>query len=161
MMRLPPKIAARQAKVKRSQLPAGAAPRSREQNDAGAVVITLPRPPTPLLTMNRAIGMHWRVYEDRMGPWRDEVAWVAKAHRDAIRAMALPVTIGTTLRVAVMRRADPSNFSLHTKSMVDGLVHAGCLDDDSPAYVRTLEPVLLVDRTSQAVTLTIRPARTS
>lgn len=157
LSRIPPKIAARQAKALSRPVPP-ATPYVLSRDETGCVVITLPRPPTPLLTINRAIGMHWRVYADRMDPWRDEVAWVAKAHREAIRAMALPVTVETTLRVAVIRRIDPSNMALHTKSMVDGLVAAGCLDDDSPAYVRTEEPVLLVDRVSQAVTLTIRPA---
>jgi hypothetical protein len=155
MMRLPPKIAARQAKAR--PLPAGAA-RPRERDDAGAVVITLPRPPTPPLTMNRVIGMHWAAYRPETDPWRDEFATMAKGRRRAVRALGLPVTIELTLRFARGGRRDPANYYPNLKSVIDGLVIAACLDDDSPAYVHTLEPVVVVDRTSQEVTLRIWPA---
>ena len=125
-----------------------------------AVVLSLPCPPTKPLSMNTAIGMHWAAYARHMDPWRDAIAWVAKAHRSEIQAMAKPVTIGVTLRFKRGARRDSANFYPCSKSLCDGLVHAGCLPDDSPAYATILEPVLLVDKTDQSVTLTITPHNT-
>lgn len=127
----------------------------------GEVVITLPRPPSPLLSMNQAIGMHWAKYAKRMDPWRDEIAWLAKAHRRTVQAMAKPVTVEMVIHVNPRSRYDPSNMLPNLKSAVDGMKNAGCFPDDGPAWVKTLEPIVIKDRTSRAVTLTIRPAETS
>lgn len=158
-MRLPPKLVGQGRTRPVMRIAAGPLrpPVDVEEGD-GVVVITLPRPPTPPLSMNQAIGMHWARYAEHMDPWRDEFAWTAKAHRPAVRALALPVTVELTLRFAAARRRDNANAAPCMKSAVDGCTIAGLWDDDSPAYVRTLEPVLLVDRDSQAVTLTIRGA---
>ncbi len=73
--------------------------------------------------------------------------------------MKKPVTMQLTLRYPVVRIRDPHNtVGTVCKAACDGTVLAGALPDDSPEYVRMLEPILLVDRTSQAVTLTIRAA---
>lgn len=124
------------------------------------VVITIPRPPTPVIGENKLRGMHWGQRARAMDPWRDEIAWLAKRHRAAIRAMPKPVTIAITFRFPLNRVRDPSNLNGGgiTKALIDGIVNAGCLPGDDPRYVRTVEPVLLVDKTSQAVTLTITPA---
>lgn len=126
--------------------------------DDGAVTITLPRPPTKPLSMNEAIGIHWGRYAKRMDPWRDEFTWLLKAHRKAIQAMEKPVTVKLTIRFKRGARRDNANFYPCVKSALDGAVHAGCLDDDSPAYVTVAETVCLYDPNSEAVTLTITPA---
>ena len=124
-----------------------------------AVVLTLPRPPTPPLSENQSRSLHWAERNKRLHPWRDEFCWLAKGHRKAIQAMKKPVAMQLTIRYPVARRRDNHNtVGTVCKAVCDGIVMAGALDDDSTEYVTMLEPILLVDKTSQAVTLTITPA---
>lgn len=128
----------------------------------GEVVITLPRPPTPPLSENQSRSLHWSARNKRLHPWRDEFCWLAKGHRTAIQAMAKPVTMQLTIRYPIVRRRDAHNtVGTCAKAACDGIVLAGALPDDTPEYVTMLDPILLVDRESQAVTLTIRPAEMS
>lgn len=126
---------------------------------AEAVVISLPRPPARPLSENESRTLHWSVRKARLLPWRTEFGWLLKAHRKAIQGMAKPVTVELTLRYSTARIRDPHNLmGTVVKEIVDSLKDTDCVPDDNPLYVRTVEPVLLVDKTSQAVTLTITPA---
>jgi hypothetical protein len=73
--------------------------------------------------------------------------------------MEKPVSMQLTIRYPIARRRDNHNMvGTVCKAVCDGIVLAGALEDDSTEYVTMLEPILLVDRTSQAVTLAITPA---
>lgn len=122
------------------------------------VVLTLPRPPTRPLSMNQAIGMHWAAYARHMDPWRDEIAWLAKARRKDVQAMAKPVTIQVTIHVSPRSTYDPSNMLPCLKSLVDGLKIGGLFPNDGPTYVTTLEPVMVKHPTRREVEIRITPA---
>jgi hypothetical protein len=124
-----------------------------------AVVLTLPRPPSPPLSENASRTLHWAARNRRLRPWGDEFGWLLKGHRAAIQAMDKPVTVELTLRFRNVRIRDPHNLvGTVLKEIIDSAVRTGCLPDDNPLYVRTVEPILLVDKTDQSVTLTITPA---
>lgn len=58
------------------------------------------------------------------------------------------------------RRRDPHNFAPTLKHVIDGLVDAGLWPDDTPEYVRTLEPALAVRR-DRLVRISITPRATA
>jgi crossover junction endodeoxyribonuclease RusA len=105
-----------------------------------AIVIEFRRP-SLLLNMNDRL--HWSVQR------RTAAAWRAAARVAAIQQIEPPVQLGPSLieldlPVADGRRRDPHNYAPTLKHVVDGLVDAGLWPDDTPNWVRTLEPSLHV-----------------
>lgn len=55
-----------------------------------------------------------------------------------------PATVWVHLPFTTARRRDPHNFVPCVKAIVDGLVDAGVWPDDTPEWVRVMEPELVV-----------------
>ena len=66
-------------------------------------------------------------------------AWAALAARPGAQP---PSIVEVSLPVRDNRRRDPHNYYPTVKAIVDGLVDAGLWPDDTPEFVRTVEPVL-------------------
>jgi len=119
------------------------------------LVIEFPAP-NPPLSINQANKMHWGTRSRRLKPWR-------QATFDAV--ISLPSTViakevGTAQRLEATihlpfktkRRRDPHNYvGTNVKAIVDGLVDAGMILDDTPEYITVNEPVLLVGEGNHVV----------
>lgn len=89
-----------------------------------------------------------------MARYRREQDWQQAAYIAACASLGRspaararpPATITLTLPFARNARRDPHNYVATVKPIVDGLVKAGVWPDDTPEYVRTVEPSLLVTR---------------
>lgn len=88
------------------------------------------RVPYGLLTMNRR--GHWSERRDVTDYWRPTAAAAARrAHVPAMRLAAITVTF----HKATAARYDPGNLAPVSKAIVDGIVDAGVLPDDSREYL--------------------------
>lgn len=89
--------------------------------------------PVTLNASKRARGTY--LINRELKEWR---AWAAK-EADGIPAMRTPVTVTAThLRRTRASLPDVGAPILAVKAVIDGLVDAGVLPDDGPAYVRRL-----------------------
>jgi len=119
------------------------------------VTIEFPQP-GPLMSMNDR--PHWAAKARAVRTWRTAayVAADATPHR-----LLPPGLVELHLPVPDRRRRDPMNYAPTLKACVDGLVDAGLWPDDTPEFVRTLEPTLyVVPRSAPRVvriTITDRP----
>lgn len=73
----------------------------------------------------------WRIARD----WRDATYWLAKAERIPALGSA---TVDITVHLAAGRRADAANYPSgpSVKGILDGLVRAGVIADDSGTYLQ-------------------------
>lgn len=121
--------------------------------------------PTHPLSQNKALGGHWASVRARLEPWKD-AAWVT-AHNHRVRALRArrapiwrpkPITVQPVIQFRKHARRDPHNYTgTITKAIVDGLVRAKIVPDDTAAWVTVLDPVLEVqpDR-GRPLTCTVR-----
>lgn len=109
--------------------------------------------PSELLNMNDRDP--WYVVRPRAKSWRAAAYIAAMQHIEPPRQLP-PALVELTLPVVDRRRRDPHNFAPTLKHVVDGLVDAGLWPDDTPEYVRTLEPALAVRR-DRVVRISITP----
>lgn len=121
------------------------------------LTVTFPQP-ARLMSLNDR--MHWRTRHRLTKTWR-KAAWAA-ALMAALDARPLggrtrlpEALVLVSLPVPDRRRRDPHNYHLTYKAIVDGLVDAGFWPDDTPEWVSTGEPSLVVDRRARTVTVTI------
>jgi crossover junction endodeoxyribonuclease RusA len=113
-----------------------------------AVVIQFPRPGQPLSMNDRG---HWRAKANRTRDWRTTTAVFA----GFVGARSLPPsTVQVTIPFLRGGRRDPHNYFATVKPIIDGLVDAGLWPDDTPEWVTTVEPELVVDP-EMVVTVTI------
>lgn len=113
------------------------------------VVLRFPAPESRCPSMNDR--EHWTVANSR------KLLWQQAAYYAAVGAKArdLPrCEVSIELPVKGNRRRDPHNLFPTVKHLVDGLVQAGVWRDDTPEYVRTVEPTLVVGGTEVVITLT-------
>ena len=113
-------------------------------------------PPGKLLSMNDR--MHWRPKAALTAAWV-EVAWRAGqqwARRQ--KWSPVPCTVQLLVPVRDRRRRDPHNYFATVKPVIDGLVLAGLWPDDTPEWVRTIEPALVLGATRVGVLLEPREA---
>jgi crossover junction endodeoxyribonuclease RusA len=93
-------------------------------------------PPGP----NQTVRWHWgrRAKERRV--WRDASAWGARAAygRSSMAGHHRPVEVAVTFHFRVTRTRDRDNLVASLKPVLDGLVDAGILKDDSPTWLRSL-----------------------
>ena len=81
---------------------------------------------------------------------------------DAIEQFALEglpwekVEVLVTQYHKVKRRRDTDNTIGSLKSMYDGIVLAGIVEDDTPEFMKRAEPVFAVDKTEPRTQITIR-----
>lgn len=95
--------------------------------------------PGRLLSMNDR--QHWRSKATATKAWR----W--RTHSAVLVGWQLaPCTVTVELPVRDNRRRDPHNYFATVKPIIDGLVDAGLWPDDTPEWVTTTEPRLVVRR---------------
>jgi crossover junction endodeoxyribonuclease RusA len=109
------------------------------------------RAPTIPLSENEARGQHWAKVAERLDPWKT-ATWVTT--RNAITQNAVPwegsrphqaITVQVSIPFRTNRRRDAHNYTgTIVKAVVDGLVKAGLVPDDTPEWVTVLDPVLTV-----------------
>ena len=128
----------------------------------GAVDLEFTAPTRPL-SINRANGMHFAARRRLLEPWKD-VAW-ALGHnyrREAARTPqgrpTGPITVQVVLPFRQANRRDAHNYTgTVVKAVVDGLVRAGIIPDDTPDHLTVLDPEFVIVRDkSEPLTSTIR-----
>lgn len=117
-----------------------------------ALTITFPQP-APLLNMNSR--QHWAVKAREVAAWRSRAFYAARSV-PAVRRNCGPSFVMLTLPVPDRRRRDPANLFATAKPVVDGLVDGAIWPDDTPEWVTTIEPRLVVSR-DRVVTVHIWP----
>jgi crossover junction endodeoxyribonuclease RusA len=117
--------------------------------DGKPLVLEFPAPGVPP-SENAVRGQHWAQVREALKPWRD-VAWVAcrnevvRGHVPWLGHRAIKVQV--VLTFAGKNRRDPHNYvGTVVKAIVDGLVRAGLVPDDTPEWVEVLEPILVVTK---------------
>lgn len=133
--------------------------------------------PTRPLSVNRSNGMHYRARARLLDPWKD-VAWAlarnaliqeAARRREmyknaAWRAVPAPITVQVVLPFRQANRRDAHNYTgTNVKAVVDGLVRAGIVPDDTPEWVTVLDPEFVIVRDKAeplTATIRIRPRET-
>lgn len=119
--------------------------------------------PTRPLSVNRSNGMHYRARARLLDPWKD-AAWALAHNWDVRRRRArtlwtpVPITVQVVLPFRQANRRDAHNYTgTNVKAVVDGLVRAGIVPDDTPEWVTVLDPEFLIVRDkSEPLTATIR-----
>jgi hypothetical protein len=76
---------------------------------------------------------HWATTSGAIASWR--TAGKLYAHKARLPHILLPVTITAHVHRTDNRRADAANRYPTAKAVIDGIVDAGVLDDDSDRYV--------------------------
>ena len=95
---------------------------------------------------------HWSLYSKEKAKWTSLVAWEAKAAR--LKPVAHPVEINF-LWYLKDRRSDPDNCRYACKHVLDGLVAASIIPDDSLRWVVGFSDQFAVDRANPRVKVTI------
>lgn len=86
--------------------------------------------------------------------WTDEVAWLCKAaHIPLMGRVSVKITW-----CEPDKRRDPDNIAAAAKYVMDGLVMAGVIRDDSQRYVSGISHVWNVDKESPRVVVEIEEA---
>lgn len=123
------------------------------------------RQPNVPVSENKTRGRHWAPVKVALEPWK-QAAWVV-AHNHRVRSMKArriltwkprPIVVTPVLQFRGVRRRDPHNYTgTITKAIVDGLVRAQIVPDDTPNWVTVTDPVLeVVTDPLQPLTCTIR-----
>ena len=109
------------------------------------IVLEFPAP-TDAWSINQERKMHWTEARQIAREWRlaGKLGWrmLPIGEREAWEPRRCEVEI--TLPVKDGRRRDPMNWFGPVKSLIDGLVDGGVWPDDTPEWVRVVEPVLNV-----------------
>ncbi len=98
---------------------------------------------------------HWRVKARKVA----DIRWAATAcvFRDVLAHELDRVAVGLTYVPRDRRRRDPDNLVVPLfKALVDGIVDAGIVPDDTPAYVLRSMPVIAEPDGDPRLVLTIR-----
>ena len=104
------------------------------------MILTIPEPPPSWRPIYS--GMHYRTRMALANKWH---ALVREAALSVQAGEAeTPVTITVTANYPDARRRDPDNIC--AKFLVDGLVHAGVIPDDSDQYVSSVTTRITRDR---------------
>jgi len=84
--------------------------------------------------------LHWAAKNRRVQDIKDAIGW--RVRQNKIPRME-HVTVQLMFQPQDRRRRDPSNLMPTQKAAVDGLVAAGVVVDDTPAYVEEKIPAVL------------------
>ena len=82
----------------------------------------------------------------------ERVAWLSKGHK--IEKYPVNITLQWFLKDG---RIDPDNVSFGGKAILDGLVIAGVLKDDSLKYIKSIAHVFEIDKSDPRVEVEISP----
>ena len=88
----------------------------------------------PLALNATSKSSHWQASKE-IAQWREDAAWTVKAKR--LKPLEGPVTIHVYPQTSG-RLTDCASCVLAVKGIVDGLVDANLLVDDSPKYVEAI-----------------------
>lgn len=112
--------------------------------------------PADYLSMNSR--GHWRKYAGPIRLWRTTAFFAARDARVKGRwpTPLEPSVVEVSLPVPDRRRRDPHNLFATVKPIVDGLVDAGLWPDDTPEWVTTMEPRLVLHGDLVVVSITAR-----
>lgn len=116
-------------------------------------------------SINRTKSMHWAARQRALEPWKD-LAWaVARNYRVQARGFVpMPITVQAVLPFRTANRRDPHNYTgTVVKAIVDGLVKAGVVPDDTPDWVTVIDPEFRIVRDKSdplTATVRIRPRET-
>lgn len=118
--------------------------------------------PNKPLSVNKS--GHWAKRRRLLEPWKD-AAWVTAHNARVARLIdtGTPITVQAVLPFRGVRVRDPHNYTgTVVKAIVDGIVQAGIVPDDNPAWVTVLDSELVVIPAPEPLTVTvrIRPRRT-
>jgi Holliday junction resolvase RusA-like endonuclease len=97
-------------------------------------------PPCAPWSINMERTKHWSWRSKRVSWWRTTALVAA---RKAGVGELPPSRIEVELPFDRGGRRDPSNYLPAVKALIDGLVDAGCWDDDTAEYVEVVEPRLV------------------
>lgn len=121
------------------------------------LVIQFP-PPAKLLNMNDRL--HWAQRSKLNAAWRQAAGAAAAVERRRRAWVPVPITVTIALPVRGKLRRDPHNFFATIKPCIDGLVTpGGVVPDDTPEWVTTFEPTLVVGGLDVVITCTPRTAQ--
>lgn len=86
---------------------------------------------------------HWTWTAKHKRAWREAAYWAACEWRSKPKQRRLSnlAVVTCVFPVTTNRRRDPHNYFPTLKPIIDGLTDAGLWPDDTPEYVRTIEPV--------------------
>lgn len=122
-----------------------------------ALVLEFRQPNAPV-SINALKGKHWSHFRKATEPWKI-AAW-AMARNAKVKAMKRgnpeptpepthwllwpkPITVQVVLRFRSATRRDPHNYTgTVVKAIVDGLVRAAMVPDDTADWVTVLDPIL-------------------
>ena len=110
-------------------------------------MITYDIPRALLLTSNQR--QHWATKAKITRELRRIAFWYGRAHLDQAPD-AFPVRCVVTINYRDRRRRDAANLAPTVKAIVDGLVDAGILPDDSTEYLSGADPRIGHDCTLRA-----------
>lgn len=107
--------------------------------------------PTPWINANARL--HWSQRAKLTRYWRDRAT--VESRKQALPTYVKQVDILATFQRTDARRWDAHNLYGTVKAVIDGLVRAGVLYDDSGAYVRQVTPIAGPKASQPTLTLTI------
>ena len=115
--------------------------------------------PTHPLSVNR--NLHWAARRRLLEPWKDAAWATARNHRvrhGGAFQEARPITVQVVLPFRTNARRDPHNYTgTVVKAVVDGIVRAGLVPDDTPDWVTVLDPQFSIQTDkSEPLTATVR-----
>lgn len=125
------------------------------------ILLTFKAPSRPL-SENESRRLHWASRKRRLQDWGTltQVAWKHADPEDKASIEGMKVTIRVTLPFPRKARRDPHNYiGTNVKTIIDALVRAGAMPDDTADYVEVIEPRLSIDPTDEvqiAITPTTR-----
>ena len=110
--------------------------------------ITFEAPAKPWST-NEDRNLHYMERRGLIDAWKDATiyAYISHMNKAGLGRRLHPMFVTVTIPFPRNRRRDPHNYcGTVVKAVIDGLVLAGAWEDDTPEYVRHIEPVLMVDK---------------
>lgn len=119
--------------------------------------------PTRPMSINE--GGHWAKRRKRLEPWKD-AAWVTAHNARVARLIdtGTPIAVQVVLPFRSRQRRDAHNYTgTVVKAVVDGLVRAQIVPDDTPEWVTVLDSEFSIQPDKGeplTATVRIRPRRT-
>lgn len=94
--------------------------------------IIMPTPPEhPILSINRLMSEHWRTRQKSSKYWRN----AGKKAAENLNQISPPTECHVYIYRSRGGRYDPGNYYPTAKAILDGMVDAGILPDDSYEYL--------------------------
>lgn len=104
------------------------------------------RQPTHPLSIN--VSKHWAARRRLLEPWKD-AAWAHAliAKRKGLWPAPGPVNVQVVLGFRAAARRDPHNYTgTVVKAVMDGLVRAGLIPDDTGEWATVIDPAISIQR---------------